>query len=55
MAETFSPSNAIEAGFLDQVVEPRELEHTARSIALAMLTLDMERTRQASCGPDRTR
>lgn len=41
-AETFSPANAIEAGFLDQVVEPRELEHSARSIALAMLTLDME-------------
>lgn len=42
IAETFSPDNAVEAGFLDQVVEASELEHTARGIAAAMSSLDMD-------------
>ena len=41
IAEPFSPANAVEAGFLDQVVAPAELHATARMIALQLAGLDM--------------
>jgi enoyl-CoA hydratase len=41
LAETFTPANAVEAGFLDQVVDPLEVLTTARETALALSKLDM--------------
>ena len=41
LAETFSPGNAVEAGFLDSVVPAGELAGTANTIATAASTLDM--------------
>lgn len=41
LAEPFSPDNAVEAGFLDRVVEPAELQGVARMTAVALSTLDM--------------
>ena len=41
LAEQFSPANAVEAGFLDRVVEPAELAAAARQTAQALSTLDM--------------
>ncbi|HWM02620.1 MAG TPA: crotonase/enoyl-CoA hydratase family protein [Actinophytocola sp.] len=40
LAETFTPDNAVEAGFLDRVVEPDRLAEAARETAEAMLALD---------------
>jgi enoyl-CoA hydratase len=40
LAEVFSPTGALEAGFLDEVVEPAELAAVARGRAELMLTLD---------------
>jgi enoyl-CoA hydratase len=39
-AELFSPDNAVEAGFLDRVVEPDEVADVAREKALELLQLD---------------
>ncbi len=41
LAETFSPETAVEAGFLDQVVEPAEIQSVARATAVAVSSLDM--------------
>ena len=41
LAETFTPATAVEAGFLDQVVDPLEVLVTAREMALALSKLDM--------------
>jgi enoyl-CoA hydratase len=41
LAEPFSPDNAVEAGFLDRVVDASELRDAARSIAVALCGLDM--------------
>jgi enoyl-CoA hydratase len=41
IAEPFSPANAVEAGFLDQVVAASELATVARSIAAQLVGLDM--------------
>jgi len=55
LAEAFTPDNAVEAGFLDQVVELSQLEATARQVAVHLGTLDRHahatsklRTRRAS-------
>jgi enoyl-CoA hydratase len=42
LAEPFSPDNAVEAGFLDRVVDPAELLDVARDTADAMVALDMD-------------
>jgi enoyl-CoA hydratase len=42
LAETFSPTNAVEAGFLDRVVPADELEGVARGVATQLLALDRE-------------
>jgi enoyl-CoA hydratase len=42
LAETFTPDNAVEAGFLDRVVEPDRLAEVARETAEAMLALDAQ-------------
>jgi enoyl-CoA hydratase len=42
IAESFTPDNAVEAGLVDEVVEACELERTARGVAIAMLSLDMD-------------
>jgi enoyl-CoA hydratase/carnithine racemase len=42
LAEPFSPANAVEAGFLDQVVEPDELHHAAHDIAVQLTKLDLD-------------
>ena len=42
IAESFTPDNAVEAGLVDEVVEACELERTARGVATAMLSLDMD-------------
>jgi enoyl-CoA hydratase len=42
VAEPFSPDNAVEAGFLDRVVEAGQLRDVARGTAKAMAGLDME-------------
>lgn len=39
LAEPFSPANAVEAGFLDRVVEPADLMATATSVAAALAAL----------------
>jgi enoyl-CoA hydratase len=41
LAETFSPDSAVEAGFLDRVVEPAELGEVVRGLAGQMTQLDM--------------
>ncbi len=41
LAEPFSPANAVEAGFLDQVVDAGQLRDVARGVAGAMAGLDM--------------
>jgi enoyl-CoA hydratase len=41
LAEPFSPEEAVEAGFLDRVVEASELPHVVRSIAVRLCGLDM--------------
>lgn len=41
LAEPFGPHNAVEAGFLDQVVAPEYLLDTARRLAESMTALDM--------------
>ena len=41
LAEPFSPANAVEAGFLDQVVDAGRLSDVARGVAEAMAGLDM--------------
>ncbi|HEX4429824.1 MAG TPA: crotonase/enoyl-CoA hydratase family protein [Frankiaceae bacterium] len=40
LAEVFSPAGAVEAGFLDEAVEPGELGSTAHARASQMLALD---------------
>jgi enoyl-CoA hydratase len=42
LAEPFLPANAVEAGFLDQVVEPDELHQAARDIAVKLTKLDLD-------------
>ena len=42
LAEQFTPDNAVEAGFLDRVVEPAELAGAARSTAERMLALNLD-------------
>jgi enoyl-CoA hydratase len=42
LAETFSPDNAVEAGFLDRVVDATRLHATAREVAEATGALDAE-------------
>jgi enoyl-CoA hydratase len=41
LAEPFSPQAALEAGFLDQLVEPMEVQSTARAVAVSLSSLDM--------------
>lgn len=41
LAETFAPEAAVEAGFLDAVVDASEVQTTARSTAVALSSLDM--------------
>lgn len=40
LAEIFSPVNAVECGFLDQVVDRSELDGSARAIAISLVALD---------------
>jgi enoyl-CoA hydratase len=40
LAEVYSPTGSVEAGFLDEVVDPVELAATARVRAVALLALD---------------
>jgi enoyl-CoA hydratase len=40
LAEVYSPAGAVEAGFLDEVVDPAELAASARARALQLLGLD---------------
>ena len=40
LAEVFSPLNAVDCGFLDQVVDPSELSDAAQAIAVGMAALD---------------
>jgi len=40
LAEVFSPVNAVDCGFLDQVVDPSELDQAARTIAISLAGLD---------------
>lgn len=42
LAEPFSPDNAVEAGFLDRVVDAGELPDVARDTANAMAALDLD-------------
>ena len=41
LAETFTPQNAVEVGFVDRVVDPAEVSAVTRSIATVMASLDM--------------
>ena len=41
LAETFSPEAAVEAGFLDRIVDGAELHEAAQSTAAALSTLNM--------------
>ena|SRR5215469_6142643 len=41
LAEVFSPESAVEAGFLDRVVDAAELKATARAVATDLAGLDM--------------
>ena len=40
-SEVYSPNNALEAGFLDQVVKPEELMSTAHALAKSYTKLDL--------------
>jgi enoyl-CoA hydratase len=40
LSETFTPDNAVEAGWLDRVVDPKQLLPVTTSVATAMSTLD---------------
>jgi enoyl-CoA hydratase len=40
LSEIYSPATAVEAGFLDQVVAPADLQTTARATAEVLATLD---------------
>jgi len=40
LAETFSPADAVAAGFLDQAVEPSHVREAARGVAAHLATLD---------------
>jgi len=40
LAEVFSPLNAVDCGFLDQVVDRSELNETAQAVATGMAALD---------------
>lgn len=42
LAEPFSPANAIEAGFLDRMVQPEELHDAAHDVALQLTKLDLD-------------
>jgi len=42
LSEPFTPEGAVEAGFLDRVVEASELEATVRGIAVGMTALNMD-------------
>lgn len=42
LAEPFTPADAVTAGFLDRVVDPAELHHTARTTAEALGGLDLD-------------
>jgi enoyl-CoA hydratase len=42
LAEPFSPANAVEAGFVDQVVEADGLHDAAREIAVQLSKLDLD-------------
>ena len=42
LAETFSPKEAVEAGFLDRVVDPADLQQSARDTALLLCSLDLQ-------------
>jgi len=42
LAETFSPGDAVAAGFLDRVVAPPEVRATARAAAVQYTTLDLD-------------
>jgi enoyl-CoA hydratase len=42
LAEPFSPDNAVEAGFLDRVVDEPELRDAARTTALELCKLDLD-------------
>jgi enoyl-CoA hydratase len=42
LAEQFSPANAVEAGFLDRIVEPGDLGSAARDIAAQLTKLDLD-------------
>jgi enoyl-CoA hydratase len=41
LAEQYSPDTAVEAGFLDRVVEPEEVHDTAHGLAAQLAALDM--------------
>jgi enoyl-CoA hydratase len=41
LAEPFSPANAVEAGFVDRVVAPAELDAAAGTIAMQLTGLDL--------------
>ncbi|MEO8265664.1 MAG: crotonase/enoyl-CoA hydratase family protein [Ilumatobacteraceae bacterium] len=41
LAETFTPQNAVEVGFVDRIVDPSEVAAVTRGIATAMAMLDM--------------
>ncbi|HEV7762129.1 MAG TPA: crotonase/enoyl-CoA hydratase family protein [Acidimicrobiales bacterium] len=54
LAEPFTPAEAVEAGFLDRVVDPASLDAAARTAAEALATLDMAShvaTKQRARGP----
>ncbi len=40
LAEVFSPDNAVQAGFLDRVVDAAELDHAVHAVAADLATLD---------------
>jgi len=41
LAEIYTPSNGVEAGFLDRVVEPSQVLAVSREMALAFSKLDI--------------
>ena len=54
LAEAFDPAGAVEAGFLDRVVDPTEVDAAARTAARALATLDRAShvaTKQRARGP----
>jgi enoyl-CoA hydratase len=54
LAEPFTPAEAVEAGFLDRVVDPASLDAAARTAAEALAALDMAShvaTKQRARGP----